>query len=641
MSISSSSLPIGLDDKALNDLTASLSQQQLVWLSGYLYGRAVDAPQNGATASTQATAAVATTAATQTAPTPAAAPSRLTILYGSQTGNSKKVALQTAEAARLRGLEPTVRDMNDYPTRTLASEQQLLVITSTQGEGDPPIAAEDFHQFLLGPRAPKLPALRYSVLALGDKSYLQFCQTGIEFDERLAALGAQRLADRVDCDVEFQESAAQWADRVLDVLTQEVTSTTTQASPSTGATLAQAAASGSLTGGSQADISAFRVASSLVPAPKPTVLHEEVQLDAPLLEKIQLNGRGSTKETYHLEFSLEDSGLYYEPGDALMVQPTNRPDLVADVIRASRLDATAPVQLKGTELDLTTALTERLELSVLTRDVLERYAALAPQYPQLHEALADTTQLQAFLYGRDVVDLLTHFPIDLSAQHLAAVLRPLPARAYSIASSLLAHPNEVHLTVGAVRYEAHGRQKHGACSVYQADHLSIGDTTRVWVDRNEYFKLPQNPATDIIMVGPGTGVAPFRSFVAERAESGATGRNWLVFGNPAFTTDFLYQTEWQQHLKQGTLHRLDLAFSRDQAEKIYVQHRLLEQAPQVFKWLEDGAYFYVCGDKTRMAADVRKALLTIIEQQSGQDAEYAADYLKQLKKSRRYLEDVY
>ncbi len=638
MSISSSSLPLGLDDKALNALTTSLSSQQLLWLSGYLYARATEATQNGVSVNGQATVAAATPVAQAAAPAPAAAPSRLTILYGSQTGNSKKVALQTAEAARKRGLEPTVRDMNDYPTRALASEQQLLVITSTQGEGDPPIAAEDLHQFLLGPRAPKLPALRYSVLALGDRSYLQFCQTGIEFDERLAALGAQRLTDRVDCDVEFQESAAQWADRVLDVLAQEVATATPQTS--TGATLAQAAASVSLNGGSQADLSVFRVVNP-VPAVKPAVQHEDVPFDAPLLEKIQLNGRGSAKETYHLEFSLEGSGLSYEPGDALMVQPTNTPELVAEVVRAARLDATAPVQLKGTELDLTTALTERLELSVLTRDVLERYAALAPQYPQLREALLGTTQLQAFLYGRDIVDLLTQFPIDLSAQHLVAVLRPLPARAYSIASSPLAHPDEVHLTVGAVRYETHGRQKHGACSVYQADHLAIGNTARVWVDRNEYFKLPQNPATDIIMVGPGTGVAPFRSFVAERAESGATGRNWLVFGNPEFTTDFLYQTEWQQHLKQGTLHRLDLAFSRDQAEKIYVQHRLLEQAPQVFKWLEDGAYFYVCGDKNRMAADVRKALLTIIEQQSGQDAEYAADYLKQLKKSRRYLEDVY
>ncbi|WP_071837685.1 assimilatory sulfite reductase (NADPH) flavoprotein subunit [Hymenobacter norwichensis] len=636
MSISSSSgLPLGLDDKALNDLTASLSSQQLVWLSGYLYGRATDATSTSAAA---APAQQALSAAVATpAPAPAVAPPRLTILYGSQTGNSKKIALQTAEAARQRGLEPTVRDMNEYPTRALASEQQLLVITSTQGEGEPPIAAEDLHKFLLGPRAPKLPALRYSVLALGDKSYVQFCQTGIEFDERLAALGAQRLTERVDCDVAYQESAAEWADRVLDVLAQEVATATPQTGPSTGATLAQAAASGS-NGGSQADISAFRVAA---PAATPAVQHDETPIEATLLEKIQLNGRGSAKETYHLEFSLEGSGLQYEPGDALMVQPHNRPELVADVLQAGRFEASTPVKFKGEELDLTTALTERLELSVLTRDVLERYAALAPQHPTLHEALAGTPQLQAFLYGRDVVDLLTQFPADLSAQQLATVLRPLPARAYSIASSLSAYPDEVHLTVSAVRYETNGRQKHGACSVYQADHLNIGDTARVWVDRSEYFKLPQDPATDIIMVGPGTGVAPFRAFVQERAETGATGRNWLVFGNPEFTTDFLYQTEWQQHLKQGTLSRLDLAFSRDQAEKIYVQHRLLEQAPQVFKWLEDGAHFYVCGDKTRMAADVRKALLTIIQQQSGQDSEYAAEYLKQLKKQRRYLEDVY
>ncbi|MBC8082964.1 MAG: flavodoxin domain-containing protein, partial [Hymenobacter sp.] len=580
------------------------------------------------------------------APAPAAPAPRLTILYGSQTGNGKKVALQTAEAARQRGLEPTVRDMNDYPTRALASEQQLLLITSTHGEGEPPIAAEDLHQFLLGPRAPRLPALRYSVLALGDRSYVQFCQTGIEFDERLAALGAQRLSARVDCDVEFQESAGQWAERVLDALAQEVAATPPATIPTTGATLAQAAAAVSLNGGSQVDSATFRYADARVLAPVPAgqsavLVEEDIRLDAPLLEKIQLNGRGSGKETYHLEFSLEGSGLHYEPGDALLVQPTNRPALVAEVITAARLDAAAPVRLKNAELDLTTALTEHLELSVLTRDVLERYAALAPRHPALREALLDTAHLPAFLYGRDVVDLLAQFPIDLSAQHLAAVLRPLPARAYSIASSLLTYPDEVHLTVAAVRYESHGRRKHGACSVYQADHLAVGDTARVRVDRNEYFKLPPDPATDIIMVGPGTGVAPFRAFVAERAELGGTGRSWLVFGNPRFTTDFLYQTEWQQHLKQGTLHRLDLAFSRDQAEKIYVQHRLLAQAPQVFRWLEDGASFYICGDKTRMAADVRRALLTIIGEQSGQGAEYAAGYLKQLKKSRRYLEDVY
>ncbi|MBT9394487.1 assimilatory sulfite reductase (NADPH) flavoprotein subunit [Hymenobacter sp. NST-14] len=612
----SPTLPIGLDDQALQQLAAGLTSQQLVWLSGYLYGRA------GAAAATVAAVAPAPAVAE------AAAASRLTILFGSQTGNSKKAAGLVAEAARRRGLQPQVRDMNDYPTKDLKTEQQLLVVVSTQGEGDPPIAAEELHQFLLSSRAPKLPDLQYAVLALGDKSYLQFCQTGFEFDQRLAELGGRRLVERLDCDVTFEDETRQWAEQVLS----RIAELQPAPAPVTAGTAVAAPVAASVGAG---------YAPEVAPLPAAVEYNARNPFGAELLEKIQLNGRGSTKETYHLEFSLTDSGLTYEPGDALMVQPRNRPALVQEVLQAARLAEATPVRLEAEELDLTTVLTERLELSVITRDVLERYAAVAPQYPRLREILADTAGLGTYLYGRDVADLLTEFPVELSGQQLAAVLRPLPARAYSIASSLLAHPEEVHLTVGAVRYETHGRAKHGACSGYQADHLSLGDTARVWVDRNEYFKLPQDAATDIIMVGPGTGVAPFRAFVEERAETGATGRNWLLFGNPHFTTDFLYQTEWQQHLKRGTLDRLDVAFSRDQAQKRYVQHRLLEQSRRVYEQLENGAYFYVCGDKSRMAHDVQQALRQIIQQESGHDADYAAEYLRQLKKSRRFLEDVY
>ncbi|SNR33244.1 assimilatory sulfite reductase (NADPH) flavoprotein subunit [Hymenobacter mucosus] len=611
MSSPSFTPPGGLTEANLEQLATGLSSQQLVWLSGYFYGRAAGTP------------AVAPQPAGAVAAAPAAAP-KLTILYGSQTGNSKKAAGIAAEIARQQGLHPTVRDMNDYPTKDLKTEQQLLVVVSTQGEGDPPIAAEELHQFLLSSRAPKLPSLQYAVLALGDKSYLQFCQTGFEFDQRLAELGAQRLTERVDCDVEFEAETRQWAEQVLRLVAQPATASV-PASVSVGQPALQPA-------GTNWDTTTL---------PEPEIYTSRNPFAAPLLDKIQLNGRGSTKETYHLEFSLEDSGIQYEAGDALMVQPVNRPALVEDVLAAARLEPTAAVQVDSASLQLGTVLTERLELSVLTRDVLERYAALAPQHARLRDILDDKPQLPTYLYGRDVADVLTEFPTQLTASQLVEVLRPLPARAYSIASSLLAHPEEVHLTVGAVRYETYGRHKHGACSVYQADHLAVGDTARVWVDRNEYFKLPKDNTTDIIMVGAGTGVAPFRAFVEERAELGATGRNWLVFGNPHFTTDFLYQTEWQQHLKNGTLDRLDVAFSRDQETKLYIQHRLLEQSSRVYEQLQNGAHFYVCGDKNRMAADVQRALITIISQESGQDEEYAADYLKQLKKTRRYLEDVY
>ncbi|RPD48463.1 assimilatory sulfite reductase (NADPH) flavoprotein subunit [Hymenobacter sediminis] len=616
--MSSPTLPIGLDEATLQQLTAGLTDRQLLWLSGYLYGRAGSDAAPAAAIPAAATAPIATSVA----------PS-LTILYGSQTGNSKKAAGIAAEAARQRGLVATVRDMNDYPTKDLKTEQQLLVVVSTQGEGDPPIAAEELHQFLLSNRAPKLPDLRFAVLALGDKSYLQFCQTGFEFDQRLAELGAKRLLERVDCDVEFEAEARRWAEQVLGLIAESVPQVAAPVAVAAAHAQVKPVALPALVGGAEVELEEQVEYTSRNP------------FEAELLEKIQLNGRGSTKETYHLEFSLAGSGIQYEAGDALMVQPRNRPGLVQEVLAAARLDATAPVRLETTELDLSTALTERLELSVVTRDVLERYAAVAPQHPKLREILAEKAALPAYLYGRDVADLLQEFPVELSGQQLAAVLRPLPARAYSIASSLLAHPEEVHLTVGAVRYQSNGRHKHGACSSFQADQLHLGDTARVWVDRNEYFKLPQDPSTDIIMVGAGTGMAPFRAFVEERAETGATGQNWLVFGNPHFTTDFLYQTEWLQHLKRGTLHQLDVAFSRDQQEKIYIQHRLLQQSRRLYDQLENGATFYVCGDKNRMAADVQRALLTVISQESGQGEIYAADYLKQLRKSRRYLEDVY
>ena len=596
-------LPPSLTDAALDTLTAGLSNSQLLWLSGYFYGRAAGAP---ATAAAPVAGAVA--AAT-------AAPA-VTVLYGSHTGNGAKIARLAVEEATRRGLVATAQDMNEYAPRNLAREQVLLVIVSTHGEGDPPVAAEELHQFLASARAPRLPGLRYAVLALGDKSYLHYCQTGKDFDERLAALGAQRLLERTDVDVAWKAPAAAWTTAVLDTLTAEL------------APVAGSAAGAAVVGG---------------PAEMPaTEYTHENPWAARVLASIQLNGRGSTKETHHLELDVTGSGLHYEPGDALAVLPANAPNLVDEVLQAARLSDTAPVALGADELPLAAALATHRELTVLTRDVVERYAHLVPQHKALHELAADARQLQPYLYGRDVADLLTEFPADgLTAQALVDALRPLPGRAYSIASSLLAHPDEVHLTVGAVRYETNGRRKQGVCSSHLAERLAVGDAARVFVERNEYFKLPKDAASDLIMVGAGTGVAPFRAFVEERVELGATGRNWLLFGNPHFTTDFLYQTEWLQHLKRGGLSRLDVAFSRDQAQKVYVQDRLLAAAPDVWAWLQGGATFYVCGDKAKLGTAVQQALAAVAQQQGGLSADDATAYVRDLRKRRRYLEDVY
>ena len=609
-------LPPALDETQLQQLTANLSAHQLLWLSGYFYGQATGGAQ-AAPVSAVASAAVASEA------------QKLTILYGSHTGNGKKIAQQAAEAARQRGLTAEVRDMNDYPARQLAQEQSLLVVVSTHGEGEPPIAAEELHQFLNGPRAPKLPNLRFAVLALGDRSYLHFCQTGREFDQRLADLGGTRLLDCLEADVDYQPVASQWIAAALEKIAGAAVSIDAAFATTGIATTATGAAA---------------VAHSPVqPLTHAAIVQftRENPWPARVLESIQLNGRGSTKETYHLELDLAGSGLRFAPGDALAVRAINHDPLVEEVLRAARLSDSAPVRLGAESLPLAAALASRRELTVLTRDVLERYAALAP-HAELQGLLDDTTRLQPYLYGRDVADLLTDFPTDqLTAQALADTLRPLPSRAYSIASSLLAHPDEVHLTVGAVRYEAHGRRKQGVCSSFLADRVGVGDEVRVFVEHNEYFKLPQNPATDIIMVGAGTGIAPFRAFVEERVERGATGRNWLLFGNPHFTTDFLYQAEWQQQLKRGGLARLDVAFSRDQAEKIYVQDRLLENSREVFGWLENGAQLYVCGDKNRLGGAVQAVLAQVVQREAGLSAEDAAAYVKNLRKQRRYLEDVY
>jgi len=599
-------LPPTLDEAALQQLTAGLTPQQLVWLSGYLYGQA-----SGGAASAGAAPAVAASA-----PAAPAVAEKLTILYGSHTGNGKKIAEQAAAAATARGLKPEVRDMHDYPGRQLAQEQNLLVIVSTHGEGEPPVSAEELHQFINGPRAPKLPKLKFSVLALGDTSYLHFCQTGKDFDQKLAELGGTRLLDRIDADVAYKPAAAHWIEATLDKLA---------ASPAATATAGPATAT-----------------AAVLAEPAPVAqFTAENPWPAKVLETIQLNGRGSDKETHHLELDLAGSGLTYAPGDALAVVPVNHHPLVEEVLRAARLSDSAPVLLGSENLPLAAALASRRELTVLTRDVLERYAALAP-HAELHSLLADTSRLQPYLYGRDVADLLLDFPTDqLTPQLLADTLRPLPTRAYSIASSLLAHPDEVHLTVGAVRYQAHGRQKQGVCSSLLADRVAVGDEVRVFVEHNEYFKLPKAADTDIIMVSAGTGIAPFRAFVEERVELGASGRNWLLFGNPHFTTDFLYQAEWQQQLKRGGLARLDVAFSRDQAAKVYVQDRLLENSRDVFGWLENGAHFYVCGDKTRLGQAVQTALTQVVQQEAGISPEEAAAYVKNLKKQRRYLEDVY
>jgi sulfite reductase (NADPH) flavoprotein alpha-component len=592
----------------LNRLLPTLTASQKAWLSGYL----------AAVQTADAAAALETLPAEAPAASPAQPVSKeVTILFGSQTGNAQGLAENAAKTLTERGFQVTVSAMSDFKPNQLKKLKNLLIVVSTHGEGDPPDNALSFHEFLHGRRAPKLDDFRYSVLALGDTSYEFFCQTGKEFDQRLGELGGTRLHPRVDCDLDYDEPAAAWLEGVISSLNEGQEQ---GASSAPAQTAAPQAAGGE------------------------TVYSRKNPFRAEVLENLNLNGRGSNKETRHLELSLEGSGLTYEPGDALGIFPENDPELVNMLLAELKWDPNATVTVdQGENLSLKEALTSYYEITVLTKKFIQQAAELIAN-EKLRELVAqeNADQLKAYIAGRDLIDFVQDFgPIAVAPQDFVSILRKIPPRLYSIASSFAANPDEVHLTIGAVRYNTHGRDRKGVCSVLCAERLQPGDTLPVFIQPNKNFKLPENPEAPIIMVGPGTGVAPFRSFMQEREETGAPGKSWMFFGDQHFVTDFLYQTEWQKWLSDGVLTKMDVAFSRDTEEKVYVQHRMLEHSKELFEWLEEGATFYVCGDKNNMAKDVQNALLEIIEKEGGKSREEAEAYLAEMKKQKRYQRDVY
>ncbi|MEK4021105.1 assimilatory sulfite reductase (NADPH) flavoprotein subunit [Bacillus altitudinis] len=586
----------------LNQLLPTLTEQQKIWLTGYL--------------SAQATLA----GSEAVAPAPSAAASvqpvskDVTVLYGSQTGNSEGLAKKTAQHLEEKGFQVTLSSMSDFKPNNLKKINNLLVIVSTHGEGDPPDNALSFHEYVHGRRAPKLDHLSFSVLSLGDSSYEFFCQTGKEFDERFEELGGTRLFDRVDCDLDYDEPFSEWLQGVASSL-----------SEGEAVSLPQESA-----GANNQAVSEYS---------RTNPFYAEV------LENINLNGRGSNKETRHLELSLEGSGLVYEPGDSLGIYPTNDPALVDELIQTCgwNEEESVTVHKNGDTLPLKEALTSHFEITVLTKPLLLKIAALTKS-ESLHALLEEGNEekLKEYIAGRDLVDAARDFgPFEGTAADFTSILRKIPARLYSIASSLKANDEEVHLTIGAVRYDAHGRERQGVCSILCAERLQPGDTLPVYIQHNQNFKLPQDPDAPIIMVGPGTGIAPFRSFMQEREEMGANGKSWLFFGDQHFVTDFLYQTEWQKWLKDGVLTKMDVAFSRDTEEKVYVQHQMKKQSKELFEWLEQGAYVYICGDEKHMAHDVHNTLLSIIQEEGAMSKEKAESYLANLQQQKRYQRDVY
>lgn len=547
------------------------------------------------------------------------------MLYGSQTGNSQKLASRLADRLKEQGVDVTLSAMNDFKPNALKKVRQLFIVVSTHGEGDPPDNALAFYEFLHSKRAPRLDHLRFAVLALGDTSYERFCQTGKDFDKRLEELGGTRLVPRVDCDVDYDEAAAAWIDRVVGVLKEE----------------AAAAAAG----GAGSALAAATLSVAPAAAGTTSEYSRSNPFPAEVLENINLNGRGSKRETRHIELSLEGSSLSYEPGDCLGVYPENHPALIEELLGEMGWKPDEPVKAPktGADIPLYDALSKHYEITVLTRPLLEQIAERFA-VTGLTDLLAPgrEEEFRAYVRERDLLDLVRDFRLKgLPAAEFVPLLRKMPHRLYSISSSPAAYPEEAHLTIRKVTYEAHGRTRYGVCSTFVAERLQPGDTLPVFVHHNPNFKLPRDPAVPVIMIGPGTGVAPFRAFLGERAETGATGKTWLFFGDHHFTTDFLYQTEWQRWLKDGVLTRMDVAFSRDTERKIYVQHRMQEKSKDLYGWLQEGAHVYVCGDEKRMAHDVHETLASIIEREAGWSKERALEYLSQMQQEKRYQRDVY
>ncbi|MDW4411364.1 assimilatory sulfite reductase (NADPH) flavoprotein subunit [Staphylococcus saprophyticus] len=609
MNLSVSNSPFDQEQAAqLNQIFQTLTAEQQIWLTGYL-----TAQQGSVTQTAEAPQQVAEYVLNNESESQTNNDRHITVVYGSETGNAQSLAEIFADRLVEHNYTVKLTAMDEIKQKEFKKVEDLFVITATHGEGDPPDNALTFHEFIHSRKAPKLENVRFSVLALGDESYEYFCQTGKDFDAKLLELGAERLTDRQDCDLDFDDLAEKWMNKNIEILNQSTGHGSTVTSTET------------------------------VQSAKEKRYSKSNPYQAEVLENINLNGRGSNKEVRHVELLLDNYGESFEPGDCVVVLPQNEPEIVTLLIETLGWDKDIeiPINDDGDTLPLEKALTEHFEITKLTKPLLQKAAELFGN-TELLSQIDNAEWIQQYVDGRDVIDLLIEFPTsELKPETFYKLLRKLPAREYSIASSYEATPDEVHITVGAVRYEAHERTRKGVCSVQLAERIQPGDTLPIYLKKNPNFKFPFDEETPVIMIGPGTGVAPFRSYMQEREELGLSGNTWLFFGEQYFTTDFLYQTEWQAWLKDETLAKLDLAFSRDTEEKIYVQHRIAQQSELFYQWLQDGAAIYVCGDEKHMAKDVHDTIRSVIEQEGDMSEADAEAYLTQMKQEKRYQRDVY
>ncbi len=601
-----SALASPLNDQQIGQLQQAISElspQQLAWVSGYFWGISQNQPAGAAAPINQAAVAVAAKPA-----------GKLSIIFASQTGNAKGVAEALKEEAQAEGIAVELFDASDYKGKNLAKESHVIVVASTNGEGEAPDNAMELHEFLQSKKAPKLPNLQYAVIGLGDSSYEFFNQTAKDFDAFLSKLGATSFVDRLDCDVDYEASAAEWRKSALEK------------------------AKDMLSAGNEAEVVQLHAAG------QPVAAHSQYTKQKPytatLLTSQKITGRDSGKDVRHIEIDLDESGITYQPGDALGVWYENSAELVDAILAKVGLSGIETIEVDGESLSIRTALISKYEVTTSNPQLVTKFADLSGS-KKLEKLVADKDKLREYSGNTQVIDILGEKKTKLSAEELVGILRRLTPRLYSIASAQSEVDEEVHLTVGVVEYDVGEETRYGGASSFLSHRLEEGGDVKVFVENNNNFKLPQDDNVPVIMIGPGTGIAPFRSFIQERDNRDAEGKNWLLFGDRTFTQDFLYQVEWQKYLKSGLLTQLDVAFSRDQQEKVYVQHRILEHAEQVWQWIQDGAYIYVCGDATRMAKDVNDALVSVAKEHGGLSQEKAEEFINDLRKAKRYQRDVY
>ncbi|ODS10108.1 assimilatory sulfite reductase (NADPH) flavoprotein subunit [Vibrio scophthalmi] len=594
-----------LNDQQLNQLqqtVTDLSSQQLAWVSGYFWGLAQhQQPAAAAAPINQAAAAVAAKPA-----------GKLAIIYASQTGNAKGVAEALEQEAKAQGIAVQLFDASDYKGKNLAKETHVIIVASTNGEGEAPDNAIELHEFLQSKKAPKLPNLQYGVIGLGDSSYEFFCQTGKDFDQYLAKQGATAFIDRIDCDVDYEAPAGEWRAKALEVVKEALSS------------------------GEEAEVVQLPVGQ----AAGHSQYTKQNPYTATLLTSQKITGRDSGKDVRHIEIDLDGSGITYQPGDALGVWYENSAELANAILAKVGLSGVESIDVDGESLSIHSALVAKYEITTANPQFVTKFAELSAS-KKLQKLVEDKDKLREYVGNTQIVDVLAEKKTKLNAEQLVGLLRRLTPRLYSIASAQSEVDEEVHLTVGVVEYQQGEETRFGGASSYLSHRLEEGGEVKVFIENNNNFKLPQDDNTPVIMIGPGTGIAPFRSFIQERDNRDAEGKNWLFFGDRTFTQDFLYQVEWQKYLKSGVLSQLDVAFSRDQQDKVYVQHRLLENGQQLWQWIEEGAYLYVCGDATRMAKDVHEALIEVVQEHGKLSKEKAEEFITTLRKEKRYQRDVY